>query len=65
MNNQIALLQTQVQTLSEKLKTVERAAEIYESMWQDACDWANIDEIGAAWPDEIQELTKLGYEHDN
>lgn len=53
------------QTLVEKLKNAERAIELYKSMWNDACTWANVDDIPVCWPEEIQELLKLGYERNN
>ncbi len=30
-------------------------------MWRDACDYAEIGDIGECWSDELEELVKLGY----
>ena len=46
--------------LKEKLKKKERAVEIYDSMWRDACDYAEIGDAGECWPDEFKELEQLG-----
>ena len=46
--------------LKQKLQTKERVAEIYDSMWRDACDYAEIGDVGECWPDEFKELEELG-----
>lgn len=46
--------------LKEKLKKKERAVEIYDSMWRDACNYAEIDAFSECWPDEFKELEQLG-----
>lgn len=46
--------------LKEKMKKKERAAEIYKSMWHDACDCAEIGDACLRWPDEFKGLEQLG-----
>lgn len=47
-------------SLKEKVTKKSRAIELYDSMWRDACDYAEIDDVGECWPDEFKELEDLG-----
>lgn len=62
MNAQIMRLNNQLKELIERLHKAERAIEIYDKMWRDACEYGELADIGECWPDELAELVKLGYE---